>query len=245
MATVSPSVLRSKYAIAGVLALLAAGLGTIGYQNWNNSTGLFGDMSAESDASRTIAGSDAQVGGLTGIDIVDNAIDMLAGRSPGERTVGLSGKGKGKGPARAYRYTRSPAAQALEEAFSSPAGASRVIPERSAPAAVAPSIILPPELFGVAAAPGLTDAILPGVVGGGPSLGGGFPFPGGFSVGGGIGGGGAAPPPVVTPPVTPVVPAIPEPATWLMLLLGMAGVGAAMRTGKARASTMAVPRTAS
>ena len=234
MASVPVSFVRRKYALAALLGLVGTGLATFGYMRWADAPfGLYDDTGA---ATRQADGiGSANLGTLTGIEVVDNALAALAGRSPGTRTVGISGKGKG--PARAYRYTRSPAAQALEEAFSSPVGASRVIPGRRPDAA--PALVLPPAIFGTEAAPGITSALAPatGAIGGGPGGGAFFP-PGGFSVGGiggGGGGGGGVPPVVVTPeiPVTPVLPAVPEPSTWLMLLLGMSMTGAALRWGKA------------
>lgn len=232
MAIVLPSVLRSKYAVLAALGLVTVGLGTYGSLRWGDSPfGLFGDNGGADRIATSGAGQAGQGEGLTGIDAVDDAIAALLGRSPGERTVGISEKGKG--PARAYRYARSPAAQALEEAFSSPVGASRVIEDRSPAATLPPGLFLP-DFPATEPVPGLFDAALPSGVTGGPGGGAFFP-PGGFSVGGGGGGGGIPGNPdnpgnPGNPP--PVVPAIPEPSTWLMLLLGMAAVGAAMRSGK-------------
>lgn len=240
MAAFLPSTTRGKYAAVAIALFLAAAAGLIAIQQWSSDgsglfgSGLFGSASNEANGA---AGSTGFGEELTGINSVDNVLGALLGRSPGERTVGLSGKGKG--PARAYRYARSPAAQALQDAFDSPVGASRVIDDRSSPA-VAPGIVLPGTS---AAAPpvGLVLPVFPqGGVGRGPG-GGFFGPPGGFSVGGGGpgGGGGGEVPPVIPPIVPPVVPPppvapIPEPSTWLMLLLGMAAVGAALRSGKAK-----------
>lgn len=240
--TLSP-VLNNKPALTALLGLGVIGLGAVGYVQWNDAPqGLYGEGSG---AGRSIATGSANVGSLTGIDVVDNALAALTGRSPGARTVGVSGKGKGKGPVRAYRYSRSPAAQALDEAFSSPVGASRVIDARRPE--TSPGLTLPPAVFGTEAGPGITSAIAPaaGAVPGGSGGGAFFP-PGGFSVGGigGGGGGGGGVPPIGggggigVPPIggggtTPALPAVPEPSTWLMMLLGMAMVGGALRSGKA------------
>lgn len=228
-------VLNSKPALAALLGLGVIGLGAVGYVQWNDTPqGLYEERNG---ATRSIATGGANIGSLTGIDVVDNALAALTGRSPGARTVGVSGKGKGKGPARAYRYSRSPAAQALDEAFSSPVGASRVIDGRRPD--TNPALVLPPALFGTEAGPGITSAIAPasGAIGGGPGGGAFFP-PGGFSVGGiGGGGGGGGVPPIGGGGTTPVLPAVPEPSTWLMMLLGMAMIGGALRSGKA------IPRT--
>ena len=212
-------------------------MATFGYMRWADATSGLYDTDGTAAAGQANGIGGANVGTLTGIEVVDNALAALAGRSPGARTVGVSEKGKG--PARAYRYTRSPAAQALEEAFSAPVGASRVIPARQP--GVAPGLVLPPAIFGSEAIPSITSALAPaavtGPIGGGPGGGVFFP-PGGFSVGGG---GGGVPPIGGTPgtpgtpgnPGTPPVPAVPEPSTWLMLLLGMGMVAAALRSGKA------------
>jgi hypothetical protein len=224
--------LHGKYALPALLGLAGTGLAMFGYMQWADPPlGLTGSNSTATGQPNSIGG--ANIGSLTGIEVVDKALAALAGRSPGTRTVGISGKGKG--PARAYRYTRSPAAQALKEAFSSPVGASRVIPSRQPNAA--PGLVLPPAIFGADSAPGITSALVPatGAIGGGPSGGAFFP-PGGFSIGGGGGGGGGVVPPIGgggTPPIVPNIPAVPEPATWLMMLLGMGMIGATLRSGKA------------
>lgn len=235
MAALLPSTTRGRYAVAAVLLLLTVAAGVVTMQRWNgNGSGLFGGGFPQDDKAVVSDGS----AGMSGIGAVDNVLGALLGRSPGERTVGISGKGKGKGPARAYRYARTPAAQALQDAFDTPIGANRVIDDRPSPAA-GPAITLPGALAAVPPA-GLVLPVVPeGGVIGGPG-GGFFGPPGGFSVGGGGGGGGGNPPveppvnPPVVPPVTPPPPVapVPEPSTWIMLLLGMAAVGGALRSGK-------------
>ncbi|WP_228243437.1 PEP-CTERM sorting domain-containing protein [Porphyrobacter sp. GA68] len=204
-------------------------------RNAGDGAGLFGSDWFGSGSPQAAAG--AGDGSLTGFSAVDNVLGALIGRSPGERTVGVSGKGKG--PARPYRYARSPVGQALRDTFNSPVGASRVIDDRPSPAA-GPGIFLPDT----AAAPGRPGLLLPTFPEGGGITGPGGGFfvpPGGFSIGGG---GGVPPevPPVVPPIVPPVVPPInppppvapiPEPATWLTMLLGMTAIGLFLRSGKA------------
>lgn len=60
---------------------------------------------------------------------------------------------------------------------------------------------------------------------------------GGGSVGGGVGSGGGDPPP--PPPPAPVSP-IPEPATWMMLIWGLFGIGAVLRRRGKRVVSHAV-----
>lgn len=75
---------------------------------------------------------------------------------------------------------------------------------------------------------------------GGPSVGGGggfFPgFPIGTPIGGGGGGGGFLPGVPGTPgtPDTPVVTPVPEPATWMSMILGFGLVGASLRRSARR-----------
>lgn len=49
-----------------------------------------------------------------------------------------------------------------------------------------------------------------------------------------VGGGGVITPPVTTPPVVPVTPAVPEAATWVMMLGGLGVVGFLLRNRKAK-----------
>lgn len=188
---------------------------------------------------------------------VGGALGALIGRSPGERTVAMSEKGKGRSGTRLARRT-SPE-RALRDALSSPGGARRLIegprPESALPGALtgpAELLTLPPELAQSSTSPiaGLPPGLGGGSGGGGVDFGSVFPG-GGISVGGGGGGGGGpggggttpspvtpptplpvTPTPTPTPPPPPPVPAVPEPGTWLMLLLGMGGVGASLRRGK-------------
>jgi hypothetical protein len=101
----------------------------------------------------------------------------------------------------------------------------------------APGTIIPAI---VAAGPGEAAAIAPLVAGGAPGA---ALFPGvaiapGVVGGSGAGGGGAAGTTPATPatPTTPV-PAIPEPETWLTLLLGFGAIGGALRFPRYRAHT--------
>jgi len=92
-----------------------------------------------------------------------------------------------------------------------------------------PPIALPPPapLFATVAG---TPTPIPPVGGGagGPPVLSDIPLPGG-----GGGGGGFTPPPITTaevpPPTTPTTPAVPEPASWSIMLLGFALVGFALK----------------
>lgn len=92
------------------------------------------------------------------------------------------------------------------------------------------------DLFGPAAGAG-PAAVVPGAVPitlpGGPGGGGGLivgGLPSGGATGGGGGGGGIAvtPPPIDVVPTVPVA-GVPEPATWISMIIGFALVGAALR----------------
>lgn len=149
------------------------------------------------------------------------ATDILAtirDRSPGERANAQLAKSKpAPSPERSARaLPRTREAQ--------PKAAAR----KPEPAPFAPSV--PPELaealapMMTTAAPPVAAEFSPGppIV---PPIGGG----GGVVIPGGGGGGGTTP---VEPPPPP--PAVPEPATWLNLLLGFAALGWALRRGRRR-----------
>ena len=97
---------------------------------------------------------------------------------------------------------------------------------------IIPPPVAPVPLYNVVA--GGPPVPIPPVVGtpGGPGSPGGppafFPPPGG---GGGGGGGVFIPPPIVTTavPPPPATSAVPEPASWAMMLLGFGMIGAALR----------------
>jgi len=160
--------------------------------------------------------------GVANVQALGNSVaDILAGRSPGERLAGVLANLKHRrAPAlhqRALPKVRRPAsplanivAAPAAPIIPPPAGTPLYNVVNSAP--VVPAVAATP-------APGAPPVIFPGFT----------PPPGG---GGGI----IIPPIVETPPVTPppvvtppTTPAVPEPTTWAMMLLGFAMIGFAVR----------------
>ena len=155
---------------------------------------------------------------------------MLAERSPGERPEGTLASLKPKRQpalhARALPKVQMPAVPA-PNTFALLTGtppAPAVVPPAAAPlfnnVTALPPVVVPPA----AAVPGSPGAP------GGPPIFPAIPPPGGG------GGGVVVPPPVVpetpaipTPPPTQVVPAVPEPASWAMMLFGFAMIGGMLR----------------
>jgi hypothetical protein len=153
--------------------------------------------------------------------MVQSASELIAQRSPGVRTRAVMGKGKGKFDgkevrlARALPRVRDARGMEAPPAAAAPAPFAEVLPE-AAPAAAAP--VVAAAAPGIAPGPGdgwflFTPVPGPGIIGGGP--------------GGGI---------VVTPPgeeepelPPPPPPAVPEPASWAMMLLGFGALGFTMR----------------
>ncbi|WP_246450666.1 PEPxxWA-CTERM sorting domain-containing protein [Sphingomonas rhizophila] len=146
---------------------------------------------------------------VPGASSVQSIMALLDQRSPGERTKGELTKTK-----RQYRVLSSaswPAvAKTLPPAMPQAVEGSPFLPPEAPPefqlASFAPGSISPPVTFG----------------GGGGSGGGG----GGGCCGSGGGGGGNTP---TDNPGTPPVPAVPEPSTWAMLLIGFGAIGSALR----------------
>lgn len=156
--------------------------------------------------------------------MVQSASDLIAQRSPGIRTRAIMGKGKMKGE-RPVRFAR--ALPRVRDARGIEA------PPMATGAAALPDALaaLPAEAVPAAAPVG---GVIPGT-GSGPGGGGGFlfaplPFPGLGGPGGGgvviVRPGGEQPsPPLVPPPA----PAVPEPATWAMMLFGFGALGYTLR----------------
>lgn len=163
-----------------------------------------------------------------------SAVQAFLARSPGERGAIDILKGKV-----APRLTDSssnskrpqPSQRALGKVFDEP------LQRLENPAGAAPAVAFVP-LNQDSTIASLPAAVLPLPGGSGafsPVIGG-IPLGGGFAGGGSGGGGspiGAVPTPdggnVAVPPVPPAVAAVPEPSTWILLLLGFAAIGRALR----------------
>ena len=157
---------------------------------------------------------------------------LLSDRSPGKRTSATLTKTKAA-KARELARNLAPHQRAL---------ARNLVPQQRAlpkvqPAKPNPSfgeVLLgqPPATL-IAAAPAALQVLPPiALAGTSPAIGGIFIPPAGGGGGGGGGGPGPVaevPPPttVVTPPAN--IPAVPEPATWMMLLIGFFGCGLMVR----------------
>jgi hypothetical protein len=156
-----------------------------------------------------------------------NLLAMLDARSPGERA---------KGALTATKVKKVAALAPHERALG------KIIRPAPTPPAEFVQAITPPapkEVIPVAAPPVALGDVIPPVAA--PPLGGGggtgifiTPPPGGGTPGSpGSPGSPGTPGTPETPSVPSVPPAVPEPATWLMMLLGFGFVGSAMRRAKA------------
>ena len=157
---------------------------------------------------------------LPGMGPVSSLMAMLEDRSPGERTAAELNKTKSK-------FAEAPTQRALGKIVQPQA---KELP-KSFVQAITPTppvpVIAPPAVPAAAAPPvlaGLVPNSLPI-----PPVGGVIASPGG---GGGGGGGGGTPPTSGTPETPtnpPPVPAVPEPGTWAMMLLGFGLAGWSFR----------------
>ena len=177
----------------------------------------------------------SQDGQVAGAAQVRSVLDILAMRSPGERTTGHLSKSKSEGrvPKLVLPAGGGPKQRGLGKVFPFPPVAP---PMREEPPVVTlgdgpvefdfsggpfiPSDLAP---YGNLSAPG---GIVGGFVAGGAP--GGGVSPGGAS-GGGPGAGGSNGDTGTSPPA---VSAVPEPSTWTMMLLGFGLIGAGMRRKK-------------
>ena len=161
-------------------------------------------------------------------------LSVLAARSPGARPAGALTQSK-------PRREPNPAERVLAEALTRPTGAPAFGDFPAAPFDIGapdlpfagPESLLPvvdvagaPAPIGGGIYPGPGISVTPDVSG--PGGGGG----GGGSGGGGGGGGTSGETPV--PPITPPVASVPEPGTWLTLVLGFGAVGGGLRSARRR-----------
>jgi hypothetical protein len=166
--------------------------------------------------------------GLTAADAVYASVqkakslaELLSQRSPGERTEAQLTKNK---RARALARHRLPAPKLGTPPSAMDLAKILLPPVTEVPVTV--SNFLP-----LMQAPPVTLAQIVGTPGGGgvivspPGSGGGTP-PGGTTPGGGN-------PPMITPPTSPeLIPAVPEPGTWAMMLMGFGFIGWRIRREK-------------
>ena len=167
------------------------------------------------------------------------ALNSFIGRSPGER--GATDTLKGKAKRIAKREGNGPNERALGKIFDQPASQRALGKVFDQPVDGTPEIgssqsitALPDEIFSFAGtAPGAATPVSgnPGIFV--PSSGGNFIGGGGTGGGTGTGAGTGGLPitPLVTPP--PVISAVPEPTTWMLLLFGFGAIGVSLRRAKA------------
>jgi hypothetical protein len=171
-------------------------------------------------------------------DRAKSFMELLTDRSPGERTEAQLTKHR-VAHVLAERDAAPELPKVLSDVLAAP-GPAEVVQSALAPAPV-------PEFAAISSAPAIAAAMLPGpgggvFIGGGGGGGGGSGGGGGGSAGGG-GGGGSTPgqPTPLTPstPETPDTPAVPEPGTWMTMLLGFGVTGAALRRERSQQSLKA------
>ena len=211
--------LRSGNAKAGLAAILCIAA-LVGVGSTTSGQKLFSQFGVgESFAQTTEAAGRILNNG-------SNAVQAFLGRSPGER--GAIDILKGKSTAKVAAGDKSagkpkPSQRALGKTFDDP------LVSLAGPILPAPAV----EFLPLDAEP--TSAVIPAVAISGPGGSGGFSpgFGGGGFIGGGGGGGSGGEgvvPPVAAPPILPPVAApVPEPSTWILLLMGFAVVGSSLR----------------
>lgn len=143
---------------------------------------------------------------------------LLDGRSPGRRRYGWLLDNK---PDRLAFTAGDPADERVLPATRRRLAGDPVGPV--VPGSPLTSLGVVPDVTG--SVPDLVDSGVANFVGGGI---GGAPIVGGVTGPGGGGGGSTPTNPVTSTPETPI-PAVPEPASWAMLVLGFAALGIAMR----------------
>lgn len=178
-----------------------------------------------------------------GITAAASVVALLASRSPGERVAGATTSKQ--------KLVKAPRQRALPGMGGGEDGAAPRQTARLLPTIAVPQAALRPD---AAVAPPLTVVDLaPAAAGSQATPAGGFPgfgapaagtiggivlaaLPPGGGAGAPPGGGGGGAPPVGAPPgdviVSPPVSAVPEPGTWLTMLLGFAMIGSGLRRSR-------------
>lgn len=210
------------------LLLMAAVVAVSGLGGTATGQRLFAQIGITDAIARTV-GAAAAVAENSG-----NAVQAFLSRSPGERGATDMLKGKVK-PV----FTESPKAssgtkptqRALGKVFDEP------LQSLAGPLAPAPRVdFLPLDASSASAA--MPAVALPLPIGAGifSPVTGGVPSGGGFVGGGGGGGGGSGESGdgFIPPAPPPITSAVPEPSTWMLLLIGFAAVGVSMRRAKVR-----------
>jgi len=152
------------------------------------------------------------------VNKAESLVDMLNQRSPGQRTAAQLTKTKHKQMALAKMRAPKPLAPDAHELARILLG-QPVLPVTLAAAPIPPIDLVPPTLEAIVApSPGNAIIIPPGGGGGGV-----------------IPGGGGPPASNPTPPPNEpvVIPPVPEPATWMTMLLGFALIGWSIRRANA------------
>jgi hypothetical protein len=172
------------------------------------------------------------IASFSGVDVAGAAVaraqslaDLLARRSPGERTAAHLIKTK-------HKHFAVLAAREQPELPIPAIGPPLV--ETMLPPEIGP--LVPQEIAAFQQPAGFVPAVFAPVIGGGvfACCSGGGGGPGGGS--GGPGGPPAQPPPNQPPPnQPPPPPAVPEPATWAMIIFGFGLTGWSLRRGRATA----------
>ena len=194
----------------------------------------------ENDVATVQPGAADGISAGSGEDSVTLA--QLLARSPGVRVGGIALKAKKRRRTSAFAES-APARSAVPAGEKLPPVASvlsagpvgEVVP--GTPSAF-PADFFPPLASAGGGAPGSSGAIPPTIFPPGPFPGGGGPLivipPGGGSPGGGGGiPGGGGNPDLPAPP-----PPVPEPATWLMMILGFGMVGSRLRHSTRRVAAV-------
>lgn len=171
----------------------------------------------------------AAQGGAVLREALRDPASIFSGRSPGERGPGALTSSK------PHLTTWQPSERVLSPVLERPGTAGQpapaALPEQvaaalgpgSSPAAGGPGGGIAPVPLPIPGFPGSSGGIIP--PGGGGSSGGG-------GSGGGSSGGGNPPPP------PPVVTAVPEPATWIMMIAGVALIGLQLRRRRTTAASL-------